>query len=209
MNKVVLVERVLPLLGVLAFLAIGAGLRPLLHRAWYGSSGITVVGRRRQRPAWIERGALVLPVVLLLEAAVACTPSGYAALGSLAPASWRGPLAVVGFATMLAGTVAMFVAQLAMGASWRIGIDRVENPGLVTGGPYRFSRNPIYLCMFVVLAGFVAALPGWPTIVTFVATVLGIRLAVAREEDHLASVYGDAYRAYARRVGRFLPHFGR
>jgi protein-S-isoprenylcysteine O-methyltransferase Ste14 len=198
MNEVMLVERVLPLVGVLAFLVIGAGLRPLLHRAWYGSSGITVVGHRGQRPSWIERGALLLPGVLLLEA-----------LGPLAPASWRGPLAVVGFATMLAGTVAMFVAQLAMGASWRIGIDRVENPGLVTGGPYRFSRNPIYLCMFVVLAGFVAALPGWPTIVTFVGTVLGIRLAVAREEGHLVSVYGDAYRAYARRVGRFLPHFGR
>jgi protein-S-isoprenylcysteine O-methyltransferase Ste14 len=202
-------ERFLPLVGVLAFLAIGAGLRPLLHRAWYGSSGITVVGRRGQRPSWIERGALVLPVVLLLEAAVACTPAGYAALGSLAPASWRAPLAVVGFATMLAGTALMFVAQLAMGASWRIGIDRVENPGLVTGGPYRWSRNPIYVCMFVVLAGFAVALPGWPTITTFVGTVLGIRLAVVREEDHLAAAYGDAYRAYAERVGRFVPRLGR
>jgi len=200
--------RFLPLVGVLVFLVVGSGLRALLHRAWYGSSGIAVVGRGR-RPSWIERGALVLPVVLLAQAMLACTPSGYDALGSLAPASWRGPLAVVGFATMVAGTVGMFVAQLAMGASWRIGIDRVENPGLVTGGPYRFSRNPIYLCMFVVLAGLVAVLPGWPAILTFVGTVLGIRLAVAREEDHLASVYGDAYRAYARRVGRFLPRLVR
>lgn len=201
-------ERDFPLVGVLAFLVVGAGLRPLLHRAWYGSSGIAVVGRG-QRPSWIERGALVLPVVLLVQAVLACTPSGYDALGSLAPPSWRPPLAVLGLAVMLAGTVLMFVAQLAMGASWRIGIDRVGNPGLVTRGPYRFSRNPIYLCMFVVLAGFVATLPGWPAILTFVGTVLGIRIAVVREEDHLVSVYGDAYRAYVRRVGRFLPRLTR
>jgi protein-S-isoprenylcysteine O-methyltransferase Ste14 len=96
-----------------------------------------------------------------------------------------------------------------MGASWRIGIDRRDAPGLVTGGPYRFSRNPIYLCMFIVLAGFVVLLPGWPTLLTFVGTVAGIRLAVAKEEAHLAAVYGEAYRAYTRRVGRFVPRWAR
>jgi len=200
--------RFLPLVGVVALLVIGAGLSPLLHRVWYGRSGITVVGRGRH-PSWIERGALVLPVGLLALALFASTPAGYDALGSLAPAAWRPALAVLGFATMLAGTALMFIAQVAMGESWRIGIDRVENPGLVTAGPYRFSRNPIYLCMFVVLAGLVVILPGWPTIVTFVTTVLGIRLAVAREEDHLVAVYGDAYRTYSREVGRFLPRLVR
>jgi protein-S-isoprenylcysteine O-methyltransferase Ste14 len=63
--------------------------------------------------------------------------------------------------------------------------------------------------MFVVLAGFVLLLPGWPAILTVAGTVAGIRLAVAKEEVHLAAVYGEAYRAYTSRVGRFVPRWAR
>jgi protein-S-isoprenylcysteine O-methyltransferase Ste14 len=208
-NDAFTVIRWLPLVAVVVFLVVGTAVRSVVQRRRYGSFGITVVGRPDQHPSLIERGAIVLPVVLLAEATVASTPAGYDALTSLATPSWRPALAVLGFATMLGGTAAMFVAQLAMGASWRIGIDRRENPGLVMSGPYRFTRNPIYLCMFLVLAGLVVMLPGWLTLLTLVSTVVGVRIAVAWEEAHLAAIYGGVYQAYTKRVGRFLPRLRR
>ena len=42
-----------------------------------------------------------------------------------------------------------------------------------------------------------------------VGATIGIRLQVAAEERYLLQIRGDAYREYARHVGRFLPWFGR
>jgi protein-S-isoprenylcysteine O-methyltransferase Ste14 len=208
-STTVAAQRYLPVAGVLVFLGVGVVLRSVLHRRWYGGSGIAVVASDQPSRSWIERVAFALPVLLVLEALVACSEAGDAAFSSLAPETWRGPLAAFGFAGMLLGTAAMFIAQLDMGASWRIGIDRRENPGLVTNGLYGYSRNPIYLFMFVALGGFVLLLPGWPALLTFVATLIGIRIAVVGEEAHLAATYGDAYRAYSSRVGRFVPGLGK
>ena len=41
----------------------------------------------------------------------------------------------------------------------RIGIEDAARPGLVTGGLYRFCRNPIFLALLVVIAGYTLMLP--------------------------------------------------
>lgn len=51
------------------------------------------------------------------------------------------------------------VAQLNLGASWRIGIEESSNPGLVTSGFYRFCRNPIFFAILIMLAGYTLLLP--------------------------------------------------
>src|SRR5207249_9375380 len=108
------------------------------------------------------------------------------------------------------GTCLMFAAQLDMGASWRVGLEHERAGALVTRGLYRYSRNPIYLFMFVAFAGFAFLLPTWPLLVMLAAGVVGWRIWVIHvEEPHLLAIYGDAYRAYAARVGRFLPGMGR
>jgi protein-S-isoprenylcysteine O-methyltransferase Ste14 len=96
-----------------------------------------------------------------------------------------------------------------MGASWRVGIKEGEAPGLVTGGLYRFCRHPIYLGLLTAIAGYTALLPTPLSLVLLAATYAGVRIQAAAEEAHLARTYGDAYRDYARRVGRFLPRLGR
>ena len=76
---------------------------------------------------------------------------------------------------------------------------------LVVSGPFRWSRNPIYVAMLVVLIGW--AVTYWSralavyTVVMFVAfhirTILG-------EEPRLAREFGDEWRRYARRVPRWI-----
>jgi protein-S-isoprenylcysteine O-methyltransferase Ste14 len=115
----------------------------------------------------------------------------------------------VGSALVLVGTALMVAAQLDLGASWRVGIDERARPGLVTSGWYRICRNPIFLFMFFALGGIVIELGTWWAAAVFVAACVAVRLHVGFEEAYLEQTYGEAYRDYARHVGRFLPRLGR
>ena len=113
-------------------------------------------------------------------------------------------------AILLGGGIALLAAaQLNMGASWRIGIKEGDAPGLVTGGLYRFCRHPIYLGLLTALAGYTALLPTPLSLALLTAAYIGVRVQAAAEEAYLERTYGDTFRAYARRVGRFLPGLGR
>ena len=76
---------------------------------------------------------------------------------------------------------------------------------IVTTGPYRFARNPIYLGMFLGLAGLAVAVNSLWFFATLAAFFLVIRYGVvAREEAYLARKFGDAYLGYKTRVRRWL-----
>ena len=76
---------------------------------------------------------------------------------------------------------------------------------IVASGPYRFTRNPIYLGMFGSLVGLAIAFDTLWLLAMLVPFVLVIRYGVvAREEAYLERKFGDAYRAYRARVRRWL-----
>jgi len=76
---------------------------------------------------------------------------------------------------------------------------------IVESGPYRFTRNPIYLGMFLGLIGLAIALDNLWLLLTLVPFALVIRYGVVtREEAYLDRKFGDVYRAYRSRVRRWL-----
>ena len=116
----------------------------------------------------------------------------------------------LGFALCGIGIAGTFAAQLAMGASWRIGVDPEETTELVTGGIFRFCRNPIYTFMIVAWLGFAMLVPTWAAAVAGVLLFVGLEIQVRLvEEPHLIRTHGEPYRAWASRVGRFVPGLGR
>jgi protein-S-isoprenylcysteine O-methyltransferase Ste14 len=108
------------------------------------------------------------------------------------------------------GLTATFYAQLAMGRSWRVGVDEAERTDLVTIGPFRLVRNPIYSAMLPAFLGLVLMTPNALALAAlallFVALELQVRVV---EEPHLLRAHGDEYAEYAARVGRFVPAVGR
>ena len=70
-------------------------------------------------------------------------------------------LHVVGIVLAAAGGLAVFGAQLGMGASWRIGVSEDQGTDLVTGGWFTLCRNPIYTAMIVGWTGFALMVPTW------------------------------------------------
>ena len=204
-----MVASALPLIAVLVFYGLGFGWRTWVQLRRYGSSGIVLF--RSGRPGQHIREALfvVLAVALLAEAALAAVaPRRLPGLVPLAPAT-AAVLRATGTVMVLGATALMLAAQLDLGASWRVGIDEGARPGLLTGGLYRYSRNPIYVAMLTALLGFALLLPSWISLGLLIGAGLGIRRHVRDEETYLARTYGEEYRRYAARVGRFVPGVGR
>ena len=107
----------------------------------------------------------------------------------------------------------LMVAGLALAAAGIRDFSRAATPvptnaptrALVTAGIHGWSRNPIYIGMFLIYGGIgVAAQSPWTLILTL-PLALTIRYGVvAREETYLEGRFGDAYREYKSRVRRWL-----
>jgi protein-S-isoprenylcysteine O-methyltransferase Ste14 len=76
---------------------------------------------------------------------------------------------------------------------------------LVTSGPYRFVRHPFYDCVALAVLANSLATANWFILLTggFLFVLMVIRTRI--EEEKLLARFGDDYRAYMNRTGRFLP----
>jgi len=78
-------------------------------------------------------------------------------------------------------------------------------PSIVERGPYRLTRNPMYLQMVLVCVGVAVVLANWWIVVLTPVCAWALqRLAILPEEAYLERKFGDAYVAYTRRVRRWL-----
>jgi protein-S-isoprenylcysteine O-methyltransferase Ste14 len=81
-----------------------------------------------------------------------------------------------------------------------------EEPGrLVQEGLYRYSRNPMYVSVLLVVFGQALRLPSWPIAEYGLFVALGFHLVVvAFEEPHLREERGPSYEEYCRHVPRWI-----
>lgn len=187
--------RWLPLAGVLTMLALVSVRRPWLQRC---------------RSAHLRDAfAVALFALLLAQALVAAFAPESLPLAQADRRAAAAPRHALGALLMLAGIVLLVTAQLQLGAPWRIGIDETARPGLVTSGVYALSRNPIFLALLIIVAGYLLLIPTLLSAALLAGGYLGTRLQIAAEEAYLVRTYGDPYRAYARRVGRLVPGTGK
>ena len=201
--------RYVPLAAVLATAAIAFLWRPWLQRRRYGHSGIALF-RSRDRGQHLRDALLVLLFLFLLaQALIAAFAPASLALALADRRAAAGVRDAAGIALLIAGLALLVSAQLQLGASWRIGIDVAARPGLVTSGIYARSRNPIFLALLLIVAGYMLLIPTFLSAVLLAATYIGTRLQIHAEESYLLRAYGDQYRAYASRVGRLVPGLGK
>jgi protein-S-isoprenylcysteine O-methyltransferase Ste14 len=76
---------------------------------------------------------------------------------------------------------------------------------IVTSGPFRFSRNPLYLGLTVMFLGLTLAMNTWWGIIAMIPLAAVMHSAVIlREERYLEEKFGEGYRQYRTRVRRYL-----
>jgi protein-S-isoprenylcysteine O-methyltransferase Ste14 len=95
-----------------------------------------------------------------------------------------------------------------IGLFWRRHTSIIPNrpaSTLVAAGPYRFTRNPMYVGLALLTAALGILLDTWWPILLLVPALVFIRVAViAREEEYLRRRFGAEYEAYMRQVRRWL-----
>lgn len=95
-----------------------------------------------------------------------------------------------------------------IGLFWRRHTSIIPNrpaSTLVAAGPYRFTRNPMYVGLALLTAALGILLDTWWPIILLVPALVFIRVAViAREEEYLRRRFGAEYEAYLRQVRRWI-----
>ena len=77
---------------------------------------------------------------------------------------------------------------------------------LITRGPYRYSRNPQYICDSLSIVAFIILTNSWMVLVVGILGVVLNVLAPFTEEPWLEERFGEDYRQYKARVPRFFGH---
>ncbi len=201
--------RFVPLTGIASVLFIGVLWRALVQRRRYGTLGIGRFDLKEPAQAARAAGFILFFGVLAVQAFRAARNPAPVRAANWLPVEALLVLSIAGAIILAGGLVLLVAAQLQMGASWRIGIDENAKPGLIDTGLFRFCRNPIYLALLVIVAGYVAMLPTPLSVLMWIGAYLSVRLQIHAEEAYLRRSYGEAYESYARRVGCLLPYLGR
>lgn len=76
---------------------------------------------------------------------------------------------------------------------------------LITKGPYRWVRHPFYDAVGTLIVSIVLVTANWFLLATGALVLLLLVLRTPTEEEKLLARFGDAYRVYRERTGRFFP----
>ena len=79
---------------------------------------------------------------------------------------------------------------------------------LVTSGPYRWVRHPLYTIGSLLFVSFGMIADNWFVAALGILTFILMAIRTPKEEANLIEKFGDEYREYVKRTGRFLPKVG-
>jgi protein-S-isoprenylcysteine O-methyltransferase Ste14 len=188
------------------YLALAFGLRTLIQLRRTGSTGFHGLGGRPGSAEWIAGVGFTLALLLGAAAPILALLDVVEPIGALDTTAAH----VAGLVFGIGGIGLTFYAQMAMGTSWRIGVDPAERTELVTAGPFGLVRNPIFAAMLPTALGLTLLVPSWVALLGLAGLVVALELQVrVVEEPYLLRAHGDSYAEYAALVGRFFPGVGR
>ena len=122
-------------------------------------------------------------------------------------APWALDLGVAGCVIAVSGAVLVWKSRVALGPAWSLLPKAGEQTGVVTSGPYRLIRHPIYLGLSVVALGQAVAFSSGPAFLLVLTCVIPSFVWRARAEERLLiSIFGELYVSYRKRTKMIVPH---
>jgi protein-S-isoprenylcysteine O-methyltransferase Ste14 len=156
------------------------------------------VGVKAGRTSWARsagvRVAIILIILLLLRVRVL---KGHAVTGD----PW---LAGLGLAIFLLGLALAVWARICLGRNWGTAMSEKVDPELVTTGPYRTIRHPIYSGIILAMIGTALAVSFFWLIAVVLLGAYMLYCAVM-EERYMAGLFPDAYPRYKQSTRMLIP----
>ena len=148
---------------------------------------------------------LLVPMVLAIAYTALANTFGLPMWDVLLRPFWNSTMmGWAGLALCVLAVIGFGVTLVSFGDSFRVGIDENKPDKLITNGMFRFSRNPIYVCFLAFFVGMFIIHRNIVIAVAIVLFALVIHRQVLREENFLASHYGEEYELYKKKVRRYL-----
>ncbi|HJQ03345.1 MAG TPA: isoprenylcysteine carboxylmethyltransferase family protein [Jatrophihabitans sp.] len=159
---------------------------------------VAALSMKRGRVAWSRE----LPIrVTIFAAVVVLIRLGVLRGNRVHPTPWR---AGFGLALLAAGLAFAVWARVCLGRNWGTPMSRKNEPELVTSGPYRLVRHPIYAGILTAGIGTAVALNWtWLIIVALAGSYFGYGAVV--EERNLTEEFPDSYPGYKRSTKMIVP----
>ena len=92
---------------------------------------------------------------------------------------------------------------------WSTVLQLRESHTLITAGPYRWIRHPMYSALMACFISLALVSAVWPLLLLTVLFIPFFYRVTVKEEEMMAARFGEEYRAYRERTGRFLPKVSR
>ncbi len=160
------------------------------------------VGSKPKRVLRIERlmGAATLLVVPVEVVSIIVFPQWTLVpqLRDCSALQWAGLIIAA------SGLAFFIIAVLTMADSWRAGIPEKDRTQLVQSGIYRISRNPAFVGFDLMYIGLLLAFPNLLHLVFALFPVVMLHLQILQEEAYCRATFGAPYKAYCKRVRRYL-----
>ncbi len=128
----------------------------------------------------------------------------FASLSFPAWLRWAGVgIAILGFALLQ-------WAQITLANSWSDTPRMMKEQTLITSGPYRFIRHPIYTAFILILGSTLFISSNWLIGLCWtVMTVMEVISRIGFEESLMTEFFGEQYREYMKKTGQLLPRLVR
>jgi protein-S-isoprenylcysteine O-methyltransferase Ste14 len=105
------------------------------------------------------------------------------------------------------GSPLVLRSRAELGPAWSFVPKADQGTGLVTTGPYRLVRHPIYLGLALLALGQALAFGSWPALVIVLCGIVPTFAWRARAEEKLLSrTFGEHYAVYRRRTKIIVPY---
>jgi protein-S-isoprenylcysteine O-methyltransferase Ste14 len=116
-------------------------------------------------------------------------------------------LASLGSLLAVAGAALVLRSRAELGPAWSFVPRAGQETGLVTTGPYRLVRHPIYLGLALLAMGEALAFSSWPALLIVLSGIVPTFAWRARaEETLLGRTFGERYTLYQRHTSLIIPY---
>lgn len=165
---------------------------------FFGNKRTTSIPRSLKQFA--INGFLVIGFILLVKGLV--TPHT-GSDDAITPSSL---FSFIGTAMTITGTIFAIWARLALGRNWSGAVITLKDQHeLVTSGPYRLIRHPIYSGLLLVALGAVFTNASIEGVIGFASVMTAFMLRIPEEESLMTHAFASVYPAYRTRTKKLLP----
>lgn len=158
---------------------------------------------KKRQEGWITKLAEILSLIGFIAMIAYVLNPNWLAWASLSFPLW---MRWTGVGIALMGFALLQWAQVTLGRSWSDTPRMLKEQALITSGPYRFIRHPIYTAFILILGSTLLISANWLIGLTWAGmTVLDIASRISFEESLMVEYFGDQYREYMKKTGRLVP----